>query len=475
MLVIFLLSSLLLLPCSVHAFALSNKKITALQQRRHVLHTANIVDAPITADSASVVTTSDKGTSLMLCLTYMSIIVSVMPLSACLPSLSVEKKFLTSSFGMPGLVSLGTFVVFLGKILLGPPTDYYGGINILKASMLFITMALFGCSLSGSMQVFALQWIAICFAYSSAWGAVSKVVREKYQEKEWSEQLGLVAASSRLGSMLSTIFFGFVLGKNGDWRMVYKSAGVIQGVILALSLLLERKNSKAKVAGQNITNTKKMTLQTAAIEQRETIPQVLKRVSAIPSFWLMLIAKTVLMTVGQIILFIPMFLVSTQGIAMKDASIYAGSFALGSLISSVGGSKIYEKLSKLTQLKVITLFNSLGCFFSWLLYLQVKGVVSLPLTFVIASLFMWGLGWSLPFYVPPGKLALSLGGRDHAALLTNIYDGFGFLAAAVFSYHGMIYAKLNQWNGIMTLMYSLGLVSTGAMTLSMYLDNKKEK
>ncbi len=465
---------LVLLPWPGDGFALSNKKLATLQRHRTVLHSANIVDAPITADTSSIAGPSDKSTSLMLCLTYMSIIVSVMPLSTCLPSLSIDKKLMTSSFGMPGLVSLGTFVVFLGKILLGPPTDHYGGINILKASMLFITVALFGCSFSGSMKVFALQWILICFAYSSAWGAVSKVVREKYQEREWSEQLGLVAASSRLGSMLSTIFFGFVLGKNGDWRMVYKSAAVIQGVIFLLSLLLE-KSSNGKMSGENIANAKKISVQTVRKEQKETIPQVLKRVSAIPSFWLMLTAKTVLMTVGQIILFIPMFLVSTQGIAMKDASIYAGSFALGSLISSVGGSKIYEKLTKLMQLKVIALFNSFGFFFSWLLYLQVKGTIILPLNLVVASLFMWGLGWSLPFYVPPGKLALSLGGKDHAALLTNIYDGFGFLAAAVFSYYGMIYAKLNQWSGIMTLMYSLGIVSAGTMTLSMYLENRKEK
>jgi len=97
------------------------------------------------------------------------------------------------------------------------------------------------------------------------------------------------------------------------------------------------------------------------------------------------------------------------------------------------------------------------------------------LNLVVASLFMWGLGWSLPFYVPPGKLALRLGGRDHAALLSNIYDGFGFLAAAIFSYFGMISAKLNRWNGIMTLMYSFGLISLGTMTLSMHLENKKEK
>ena len=466
---------LLLLPRFGDAFALTNKKLASLHRHRPVLKSANIVDAPITVETTSIAGPSGRSTSLMLCLTYMSIIVSVMPLSTCLPSLSTEKKFLTSKFGMPGLVSLGTFVVFLGKILLGPPTDHYGGINVLKASMLFITAALFGCSFSGSMEVFALQWILICFAYSSAWGAVSKVVREKFQEKEWSEQLGLVAASSRLGSMLSTIFFGFVLGKNGDWRLVYKSAAVIQGIIILLSLLLEKSSKNSDEVAKNITKATKIPVNAVGKEQRETIPQVLRRVSVIPSFWLMLSAKTVLMTVGQIILFIPMFLVSTQGVAMKDASIYAGSFALGSLISSVGGSKIYEKLSKSLQLKVIALFNSIGFFFSWLLYMQVKGAITLPLNLVVASLFMWGLGWSLPFYVPPGKLALSLGGRDHAALLTNIYDGFGFLAAAIFSYFGMISAKLNRWNGIMTLMYSFGLISLGTMTLSMHLENKKEK
>jgi hypothetical protein len=44
---------------------------------------------------------------------------------------------------------------------------------------------------------------------------------------------------------------------------------------------------------------------------------------------------------------------------------------------------------------------------------------------------------SCPYRRPAGVLALSLGGITHAALLTNLFDAVGFLAASVLSYYAM--------------------------------------
>jgi hypothetical protein len=77
-----------------------------------------------------------------------------------------------------------------GKFLLGPPTDYFGGDMTLKSTMLFITIALIACSRSTSIEGFGYLWIGINFVYASAWGAASKLVRQKFNKTEWPTQLG---------------------------------------------------------------------------------------------------------------------------------------------------------------------------------------------------------------------------------------------------------------------------------------------
>ena len=41
-------------------------------------------------------------------------------------------------------------------------------------------------------------------------------------------------------------------------------------------------------------------------------------------------------------------------------------------------------------------------------------------------LFVWGVAYALPFYVPPGEFAMAVGGKAATALFTNLFDAFGF-------------------------------------------------
>jgi hypothetical protein len=54
---------------------------------------------------------------------------------------------------------------------------------------------------------------------------------------------------------------------------------------------------------------------------------------------------------------------------------------------------------------------------------------AMPQPVLLLAIFLWGFAWSLPFYIPAGVMALQLGGPEHAALLTNIFDAAGFLVA----------------------------------------------
>ena len=121
--------------------------------------------------------------SSLLTISYMSIIMSIMTLSATMKSIDrdVSLKLITNSriplISTPTILLISTLFVMLGKFILGPPTDHFGGKVVMTVSMLSTSILLLGCSLSKNINVFAIFWILINIFYSSTWGAVGSVVR----------------------------------------------------------------------------------------------------------------------------------------------------------------------------------------------------------------------------------------------------------------------------------------------------------
>lgn len=140
---------------------------------------------------------SGRRLTTLLGLSYLSVIASVMTLPCCL-SLVDQSLFTGGKLG--AVIFSATCGTVGGKFLLGVPTDRLGGQAVLKLCLALNTLLLTGISQTSSRVVFALLWILVSFIYGSAWGAVGNVVRKSYEKQEWGEQLGLVAAYSRVGS-----------------------------------------------------------------------------------------------------------------------------------------------------------------------------------------------------------------------------------------------------------------------------------
>ena len=172
----------------------------------------------------------------------------------------------------------------------------------------------------------------------------------------------MVAATSRLGSFLSALLFGNILkpkiGMSATvappdrWRNVFRVGSTIQFSIMLAYVLIDKyilskkpisnSHSSSSYSDQLVStksvpssdpssNTGDITAETAN-EDNENVSQVLKRVSTYPSFWLMLIAKMNLLTVGQFISFIPIYLSSAPSIMLppemsaKASSTFAVSY-----------------------------------------------------------------------------------------------------------------------------------------------------
>jgi ABC-type transporter Mla maintaining outer membrane lipid asymmetry permease subunit MlaE len=76
-------------------------------------------------------------------------------------------------------------------------------------------------------------------------------------------------------------------------------------------------------------------------------------------------------------------------------------------------------------------------------------------------------------------LALALGGVHHAALLTNLFDAAGFLAAALVSYFAMELGKTANWIPLLGALAAGGGIAAftmaGAMRLAMVRDSRRRE
>lgn len=324
----------------------------------------------------------------------------------------------------------------------------------------------FGCSLANNSLSFGVLWVALNFAFSSTWGAVGSSIRKNFDPSEWGTQLSLIAAGSRLGSMLSALFYGKVLQYSKDWRLVFKAAAALQAISVVVALLLRRKFSNTiEVIKNNRSN-----------ENDESMSEVIIRVSKLPQFWLMLLGKVVLMVIGQFISFIPLYLMTGPlGMQQHKAASFSSVFSFGSLLASLAGVRLYKNLKFKQQINLVLGVNIISSIVG--VFLTTQTLISsfkAPLSFSLLSLFVFGFTWALAFYTPPGIVALELGGKKHAALVTNIFDATGYLLAAIFSYYAAKFGQIGNWTGLMSSLTLCSVIASFSMYLAMKITLHKD-
>ena len=400
--------------------------------------------------------------SFMLRNAFLGVIVSVMAMPPAIPSITVDPAMVDEGGKiLSKFIIASTLATMVGKLTLGPHTDRIGGEKTLTFLMIGILSMLVLATKAQSVHALGCAWTILSFCYAGTWGAVSKVVRNRFSETRRGSELGLIAAGSRLGSLVSSIVFGRLLSR-GDvkWRTVFGAAGAFQAITL-LSFVL----AGQKLGGideplpdkclEDEIETKK--------EPDESVSECLRRSFLLRPFLMMLTARGLMTSVGQFITFIPLYLTTGLMMSPSDAAMWSGVFALGALLSSALGSKKYAILSQKRQRILILGLNIFNALLPGLLMLNATRAIQLPLSLALLILGSWGASWALPFYVPPGIMALDIGGAEHSALITNVFDAVGFFGAAIFSGYAIRLGRSGQWAGLMAFMAISGLVSVFTM------------
>lgn len=255
-------------------------------------------------------------------------------------------------------------IQMIGKFILGPPTDFYGGEKVLFITLLLSALFLFGCSVCHSIRAFGACWILFSFTFSAAWGAIGKVVRENFSRREWAMQLGIIYTGSRIGSMFAVLLFGGILRfspttavSKSNWRSVFRaSSAIVLFIMASIATLLQQvyrgvadfpedcqksvENPLPRFTGMSPTCVKKDThtqpvfsnsQRNGAARQPENAVQTLSRLIKKETFWLVLATKISSLSVRQFSTFLPFYLTTGYSMTPSSATFASASFAVSYL------------------------------------------------------------------------------------------------------------------------------------------------
>eukprot|EP00980_Cylindrotheca_fusiformis_P027917 scaffold22568_cov125-Cylindrotheca_fusiformis.AAC.14 len=349
----------------------------------------------------------------------------------------------TPQSSMARLLGLSTLAVALGKLLLGPVIDALGGIVALQLAVAALTALITTVSVTQRFSIFAFCWIFVDFIFSSCWASCINAIHQSFPEEEWGRQIGMLAAGARTGNACAFALFASILYALEDkmkqpWRVVFGVSAVLQVLPMSLLAYFGRKTLQKKQSSQN----EELLPEQSSTSLKQSLT-TLRREAGKVEFWLHLISRSCLMVFASFLLFVPTLMTQVYKVSSGFAAQTGSIYALGCLLSVTLGSQVYSKLPKRKQALAICVLMGSATMTSLAQLSHVSGFFPLSPFASAVSFFLWGFSFTIPFYIPPSLYALSRGGKESSATISDFFDigGFGLLAA----FNGYV-ASINQAN-----------------------------
>lgn len=374
---------------------------------------------------------------------------------------------------MARVLSLSTIFLSIGKLVLGPVIDAVTGISCLKAALFVLLICLGTISQTTTFRHFALAWICVDFVFSACWAACLNAIHASFEEEEWPEAIGMLAIAARTGNACAFLAFGGLLEFIESWRVVFALSAAIQTIpICLLSMFAPQEGrppvntcaGKKGIAGASSDGAEQASGRSTRIHDSL---RVLRSVAKGAPFWLHLMSRAALMVYASFLMFVPSLMSNCFGLSSALAAKTGSLYALGCLLAVSVGSKPYNNLkspgkivANVTQLGIATVA-------ALTLLLHVRGAVSLAPSFGIFLMFLWGVSFAVPFYIPSSIFALERGGKESSATISDCFDFFGFLCLAVFNGHAASIQQnvMIQWSMCFGILASCSATSLICLTL----------
>ena len=372
-------------------------------------------------------------------------------------------------------LTIATMAVAFGKLLLGPFIDAFGGITSLQVALTALALLLASIASCHAFLTFAVCWVFVDFIFSSCWAACISAIHESFPEQEWAGKVGMLAAAARTGNAAAFSVFSGVLhytrsnhnNNVNNWRLVFWVSAMMQLIPITLLSYFTRFD-KDTVRQESVASNSRQ----SSSPSLSTSVACLKREAATPEFWFHFVSRSTLMVFGSFLLFVPTLMTNCYGATSAFGAQVGSIFALGCLLSVTFGSQRYSTLSKKHKIGAIIVLLGTATLSALAQLANMRGVLQLSANASAFLLFLWGLCFAVPFYIPPSLYALSRGGKTSSATIADVFDFGGFGLLAIFNGYvaSIRHDVLSAWIPTFEILSFCSLLSLVALSLAVYFE-----
>lgn len=365
---------------------------------------------------------------------------------------------------MAKVLTLSTIAIALGKLVLGPIIDTYGGITSLQVALTILALLLGTIASCSSFATFAVSWVLVDFIFSSCWAACINAVHQCFGKVQWARKVGMLAAAARTGNAAAFCIFASVLRRSENWRMVFWVSATMQVVPIALLSYFGRLYKRDQVGLQQETLG-------TVFDSRPSVQKsitTLQRVAATPEFWLHFLSRSSLMVYGSFLLFVPTLMTNCYGATSAFGAQCGSIFALGCLLSVTLGAQFYAMLPKRKKIMAAMTLLGMATLSALGQWGHMSGAIHLSCNASAALLFLWGFSFAIPFYIPPSLYALARGGVTSSATIADVFDFGGFGLLAIFNGYvaSIRHNVLASWIPSFQILTGCSLISLVSLSLA---------
>ncbi|MGB4709839.1 MAG: MFS transporter [Fuerstiella sp.] len=372
------------------------------------------------------------------------------------------------------ILAMGTIGAVVGKFIGGYAADRFGGRVTFSVGLLVSAVGVAAFAASSQVWMFQAALFVALMAKSAGWPSMAKIIVTTFRPAEYGRVWGVLATSSRVGTLLATFCLGGLLGVLSWQSMLYLSA--VGGVLLAFAFFVTIEMAtrrRGAVGPVLVAADESQTVKDAGVTPHPldglTLIQAVQVFVRSFQFWMICGSLMGLTIMWDFLLMVPQYLRDTLGMAADDASMASSAFPFGSLISVLVGGFVFDKLNRRSTawLMGALLTVAAGCILTF--YLMPGFGLSQPSMkyLSLALLFVFGLCVSPCYYIPMSVYSIEFGG-PHSGFLISLLDAIGFGATALF--YGLagdlaeqswglflkILLAVAAWSMLTTLLFMLG-------------------
>lgn len=382
-------------------------------------------------------------------------------LSAAFPLLSDTFGYSNSQLGLLAFYSELAYAA--GKFINGPLGDRVGGRPIFLLGMAGAVVFNFLFALGSSLTYFVTIWCLCRYFLSMGWGGIAKTLGAWYEPKTNGTVMGLVSISFQFGSVLATLFAGFLVAQGVNWQGLFVYPAAVLSAIWVWSFFASKGCPQDVVPGTTFGQGEggsKAVLDEENHSQNVSVGQIIKTLFTLELFRSLLIYSFFTTLLRSIFIFwLPKFFVDL-GLGNSTAILKSALFPLLGCIGTIGLGWYTDKYAKNGD-RAQAMWWMLAALTACLVAISVAVAANV----LNQNLILWltGLcGFFLlgPYSMSSGCLTLDIAGSRGAGSCTGMIDGIGYIGGALSVWGaGRISDELG-WSEVFLVLAGFSLVST---------------